>query len=241
MVPVAMGDAAVVVPVESPTQSPTECHSGAVGEQRLVNDRRPVEVDDLWVVLRNIDDLRIRWLDADDFILHHDDLLVIVSEHSLGIGFGADQLDGIVDFILLEVDGFPEGGGPGDVLRHHFEDRSKLHERDDCRIPAPDGLCWRLHHVRVLEQVLVSLNHIERAGRGRQDLCEQLVRVECDRRDQVFELSHRAFDVAGCICIQLRHEGFLSRGRRGRRRRRGLRSGKNGNAGAGEQPKHRME
>ena len=241
VVPVVMGDAAVVVPVESPTQPPTEYHPGAVSNDRFVNDHRPVDVDDLWVILGNIDDLRIRWLDADDFLLHDNDLLFVVGKHSLGTGFGTHQLDGIVDFFLLKVDGFPEGGGPIDVLRHHTDDIAELHERDHCRIPERDGFLWRLHHVRVLEQVLVRPNHIERAGRGRQDLGEQLVGIERDRRDQGFELLHRAFDVTGFIRIQLRHEGFPNCGRRGRWRRRGLRSGRNGKAGAGEQPQHGMD
>jgi hypothetical protein len=128
VVPVAVGNAAVVVPVEGPTQAPAERHPGAVGDQRVVDGHRAIDVDDLWVVLRNIDDLRIRWLDADDLFLNHDDLFVVVREHPLGIGLGADQLDGVVDILLLEVDGFAERGCPGDVLSHHRDHIAKLHE-----------------------------------------------------------------------------------------------------------------
>lgn len=90
VVPVVVGNAAVVVPIEGPAQPPTERDAGAVGDERFVDHHRVVDVDDLRVILGDVDDLRIRGFNADDLLLHDDDLFIVVGKHPLGVGFGAD-------------------------------------------------------------------------------------------------------------------------------------------------------
>ena len=225
-----VGDAAVIVPVKGPTQSPSDGHPGGVGHERFVDRHRSIDVDDLRVILRHIDDLGIGWLDPDDVAVLHVDLLVIVGQHPLGIGLAADQLDGIVDVFLLEVDRLTQAGRPGDVLGHHFDHIPKLHERDDRRIPVLDRLGGRFFQIGVLEKELVGLDHVERAGGGGQDLGQKLIRVEGDRSDQLFEFVHRAPEVVGFLDIQLRDKGGfgLVRGGGGGHRRCGRGRGDGG-------------
>ena len=95
------------IPVEGPAQPPAKRHAAGEGHKWLVDDDRLVDVDDLGIVLRNVDDLRVGWLDTDDLFLDHDNLFVVLGEHPPRFGLRANLLDGIVDVLLLEVDGFP--------------------------------------------------------------------------------------------------------------------------------------
>jgi hypothetical protein len=221
VIPVMVGDTTAIAPVKGPAQSPPEGHPGGVGHERFVDDRRLLDVDDLGIILRHVDDLWVGRLDPDVFAFPDVDLLVVIDQHSLGIGLGPDQLDRVIHFLFLKVDRPPQTGGPGDVLRQHLDHSPKWHQRNDRRVPVLHRLGRGLLQIGILEEKLVRLDHIERAGGGWEDLGKQFVRVERDRGHELLELRHRFLDVAGLVRLELWNEGLI--GLRG-----GLRGGRHG-------------
>jgi hypothetical protein len=201
----------------------------------IVDHDRSLDVDDLRIIDGHVDDLRIGWLDPDDPALLYVDLLVIIDQHPLGIGLGPDPLDRIVDFFFLEKHGLAQVRGPCDVLGQHPDHVRELHEGDDGGIPIENCLGRRLLDVGILQQKLVRLDHVERAGGGREDLRQQFIRIECDRGHHLLQFLHGTPEVGGFVGVRRRHENVPDLGgggwRRCGRRELGLGAGRDQEAG----------
>ena len=110
-----------------------------------------------------------------------------------GCRFAAQALHRRQAIRLLAQKGVAELLRPVELLRHHLEDARKRHQRFDARVPALpfQRLCQRI----AFERCILRIGHparrhddLERISGGRQDLDDQLVRIERDRRQDLVEL-----------------------------------------------------
>jgi hypothetical protein len=83
------------------------------------------DIDDGWVVLRHIDNLRIGWLNRvyglTGGLLDIDLLLRVAAQSSRGVGLRAETLDGGGYFGLIGCDCLTDCCVVIDVFRHHLE------------------------------------------------------------------------------------------------------------------------
>ena len=140
---------------------------------RAVNNRRVVHgnVHNLWIGRLNHDDLRR---------LLHDSHLGRGLEIAGGLGFRAQGLDGCHDLSLLIVKGLSQRGSPGEIVRQIGENRGKLRERLDARIPRL--LVHGLHQgasrqTRVLRHPVLRDRNLVRKRRRREDLGHERIRI----------------------------------------------------------------
>ena len=136
--------------------------------------------------MRHIDDLRVGRDDLDDLLLHHHDLLVTGYEVSRGIGLIADVLNGIHHILLLTDDRVPQLLGPGELLVHLSQDLGELQERLHAGRPVVAGRLVDL--ATVVFQVARRLHDVQGLGGGGQNLCQQGIGVQRDRRHELVEL-----------------------------------------------------
>ena len=94
VVPVVMMHHAAVTPVKRPAEPPADDHPGGKGQDRRMRDGL-LDVNDLRVVARDMNHLRIGRLDADDLVFPDVDLVLVLLEDVVLIGRGANGLDGI--------------------------------------------------------------------------------------------------------------------------------------------------
>ena len=153
---------------------------------------RPRAIDSRGVD-RRIDEFRIGWLDNNALAFGRYPLLRIGPERPRRRSLVAKTLDRIHDVSLLHYDRVAQLLRPVQLFVHHPQDPRKRHQRLDAGIPR---LCFdrggKLVSLEVrmsgILQPTIGFDDVERIGRGHQDLCEQCVRIERDRGEQLVEL-----------------------------------------------------
>src|SRR4051812_48473047 len=101
--------------------------------------RRRLRVDALRVVLRHVDDLRVRRLDDDPLLARRGRLrlhllLRVGRERSHALGLLAQLLDGVEDGGAIRGEDLAQPRGPGDLLRHRGDDRREQRQGDEARL-----------------------------------------------------------------------------------------------------------
>jgi len=100
-------------------------------------------------------------------------------------------LHGIHDILLLREEGVAELLRPVELLVHHRQHVGKRDQRFHARVPGffLDGLRDRIaFDVGMLLLPARRLHDFQRIGRGHEDLREQRIRIQRDRRDDLFQL-----------------------------------------------------
>ena len=178
---VVMGHESPAAPVPSPATPPpgitVVVDPRAKGNARAETQQRSsynlcctwLCKNDLGIVLRHINNLRIRGLDhyhlRATLVLHLHGLLLIAIERPQGICLLTETLHRIHDRRLIRSERLPDGGKVVDVLRHHVQDLRKINERNESRIKA-----LRLRRIRarlsaqphVLAQPVVNIEDLLR-------------------------------------------------------------------------------
>jgi hypothetical protein len=154
------------------------CHNGACSWP---------DVDNCWVVLRHVDNLRVGGLNdvygLTRGLLHLNLLLLIAAQSSRRVGLRAQALDGGGDFGLIGRNRLPDRRVVIDVLRHHLEHGRKGDQRDECRVKS-----LRLGTIGersagealVIDEPVVDVENLLGISGGRRDLSEERVRIERD-------------------------------------------------------------
>ena len=112
------------------------------------------------------------------------------------LGLGAQPLHGIHDIGLLRQEGVAERLRPVELAVHHLEDLGKRHQGFDAGIPVLllerriQLIASELRIVGILNPARGQVD-LERVGRGHQDLGEQRIGIERDRREKLVELLRR--------------------------------------------------
>ena len=100
-------------------------------------------------------------------------------------------LDGVHHVLLLAQEGVADFRGHIKLLAHGGQHGREIDQRLDARIP---GLFFELLGQNIPRALFVafrpaiSLDHLKGVGRGHEDLGNQIVRIEGDRRQQLGQL-----------------------------------------------------
>ena len=155
----------------------------------------PVAVDHLRFVIGNVEGIRHGGFDRDDLpallLPHAHDLLL--GRHQLlpVVSPRAHPLHGRHDVLFLRKERLAELLGPVETFAHHLQNRGRCNQRFDARIPVLLlGRCPLCLFLEVLVVVHPALgpHHFERIGRCHQNVRQQRIRVQRDRRHQRIEL-----------------------------------------------------
>ncbi len=156
------------------------------GKRRVLSPR-PRSVDNGGIVVRYVNEVGTHRL--------HDDLVVLIPDSLLGCRFQCACGDGefpqslnrIHHVALLGEKGVADLLGPLQIALHHSQGVRKGHERLYAQVPVLmlQGSRERVASqcgVGLVFQPVCSFDDFERIGRGREDLGDEGVRVEGDRR-----------------------------------------------------------
>lgn len=190
----------------APEESGSEPIVGRVGividraRERVVIVRRRTLINDdpLGLIVRNVNDLRLRPLDFNYTVVAADDLVIVAFEIPRRVSTLAKFLDRVHNFRLLIHDRFTERPGPIEIFIQVVNDLRIVQQCDDRIIPVFVRLEVRILFV-VFEKSL-RLHELKRIGRGRQNDRQKIVRIQRHRTDEFFELRGR---------IQRRRFGIL--------------------------------
>lgn len=163
---------------------------------------RITRVNDGWIILRNINHVRLRGLNLhhlisyvdrhlfddvrDDRVGHRDDLLLSRFQRSASLSLGSHSLDrirypfGLIDERVSEI------ARPLNVVVHLVDDIRELGDRFDIVVPRL-GIQLR-NIVRVFNESC-CLHDLQRIGRRRQHCRQQGIRIKRDGRDQFVQVS----------------------------------------------------
>jgi hypothetical protein len=205
-------------PVETEAEveaaSEAEAESGVIERGIIAVNRRSPDVDG--IIGRHIYHLRVGRLNDDDLLpsllLSCDRLLRRRRKIAITLCPGAHLLDRVHHVGLLREECVPKLGGPADILVQLRQRIRNCHQRLHAWIP---GLLPRGVHERLAAEVLVPLqplvcfHDLKRIGAGDQQLTQQRIGVESNRRHQVVELLRRPH-----LLRRLLHLGLLLRQRR---------------------------
>ena len=158
---------------------------------RLIRRPPPRAVDDRRVVVRQVDGFRIRKADDETRVLEIDPVLIGRRQTARGIRFASQVLHRIHDLRFLVEESIAEVFGPIEFLVHHVEDLRKRDQRFDARVPF--GLLCRAHcavavQPRIAPRPTRRLDDFSRISRGHQDLRQQRIGIQRDRRQHLVEL-----------------------------------------------------
>ena len=157
----------------------------------------PDAVDHRGVVGGHVDHLGARGLDDDGLrlaarglVLHLDGLLVVALEVARRLGLLAQHLHGVHHVLLLGEERVAEIRRPGQLLVHHGEHLGK--SRQGLHAGVPILLLHGVLEFVPLEPGVVldparRLDDLDGVGRRHQDLGEQRIRVERNRRHQLLK------------------------------------------------------
>ena len=173
--------------------------------ERFIGRIRPRAVDNAWVIDRHVvfigtcrlDDIGLRRCTAGRSCRPGGacDLLLRCRLQVAGsVRTRAQPLHGVEYIVLLREERVAEVLCPVELVVHHRQRLWNRRERLDARIPL-----LLLHRVLerltgdlgVLARPARRLDHLQRIGRRHQDLRQQIVRIECDRRHQLLDLCRR--------------------------------------------------
>ena len=154
---------------------------------RVVVINAPWLIDDylFGLVIRHVNYFFIGRCDLDNAIVVGDGLAFVGFEITGSISAIAKRFDSRQNVRLLVDNGFAEPPGPVDFLVHHVDDFGIVQQCDHRLVP---GLI-RLERAVLSEFVEETrrLHDFQRIGRRRQDNCQQIVWIQCDRTNQVLE------------------------------------------------------
>ncbi len=168
------------------SESDHRCRNDAAGGRPNVNCGG--------VILRHIDDLRIRRLNYIHSLacrlLHLDRLLRIAAKRTSGIGLSPQSLNRLRHSSLISRERLSDGGVIVDVLRHHLQHLREIHQGDKCRIESLtlSRIGQRgARQTRVLLQPGIHIQDFLRICRGRSDLRQQRIWIKSDRSQQLIQ------------------------------------------------------
>jgi hypothetical protein len=113
------------------------------------------------------------------------------------LGLLPQSLNGVHDAGLLSQESFTQPLCPGRLLSHHVEDLRKRRQRLHAQVPVHfvQGVVERVPlEVRVGLQPAVGFHNLIRIRRGYEDLREQRIRIERNRRKHLVQLG-----IAECL------------------------------------------
>jgi len=203
--PVAMPVASPVMPAPTISSEETDaepdsksdpCSSKEDSRHRvpawICDDRRTVY--EPRIIGRHIDHFRIGRFNDDGVPLSRYLFLFIAVEVAGLVGLLTHRLDDIGHILLLVGICVAEGRSPGEVLVHVFKNRGKLCEGLDARVPwlFVDffGQLLTLEFGMALHPA-VRLDNLSRIGGSGENLRNECVRVQGDRRDKLLQLLRR--------------------------------------------------
>lgn len=155
---------------------------------RVVTVNRPRLVDDNLgrLIDRDIDDLGVGRPDLDDVAVIGNDLPVVGAEIAGEQSAAPEVLRRSEHGRLVGQHGFAERPGPVDIVVHQAQDLGVVEQRDDRFVPGLVGLERRIL-LEIVEEA-GGPNDVERESRCRQNDPEQVIGIERDRRDELFEI-----------------------------------------------------
>src|SRR5882757_3940649 len=210
-VPVVVVIQLVMVPVSSPmVPTPTKAAENSDADSDAEENSRPdehvrtsdptriererVSVDIPRIVFRHINDVGISGRNRDSLPLARHILLRRGLQVSCLLRALTHYLNCIEDFLRLVYIGLSQRRGPGEVLVQHRKHRRKLRDGLHTGIPGlrirRSGQ-FRSLETRVLLQPPICFHHFGGIACGGNDLRNQRVRVQRDRRHQLVQLVRR--------------------------------------------------
>ena len=120
-------------------------------------------------------------------------------ELTIGVSTCSKLLHGIEHLTLLRQEGVAELLSPFELVAHHLQRLRQRSQRLHARIPGlllHRALERLAGHVRIDLRPARRRDDLERIGRGHEDLRQESIGVERDRRHQLLELRRREF----CRC-----------------------------------------
>src|SRR6266850_15901 len=218
----AVGDVGVVVvnhamavPVASPVMpAPTISAEGTDAEPESKSNPRPsqenprhgipawicddrVAIHQPGIIGRHVDDLRIGWFDDDRVALRCYLLLFVAIQVTGLVSLLTHRLHGIRHILLLIGISVAKRRRPGEVLVHVFKNRGELRKGLYAGVPGlfVDFFCQLLTlEVGMALHPAVRLDNLRRIGGSGENLRNEGVRVQRDRRDQLLQLLRGMFD-----------------------------------------------
>src|SRR5262245_61984135 len=109
---------------------------GRIPWVRRVSRIRPCPINYRRIIGRDIDDLRIRRLDFDDFLLDDYFLLLRGLQITGGLSLGAQPLNRIQDLLLILKKCIPQFLGPIELIAHFGKHFGEVHERPHAGVPV---------------------------------------------------------------------------------------------------------
>lgn len=137
-------------------------------------------------VIRNVDYFLVRRLDFNDAVLVADGLVFITLQISGRVSSVTKCLNGCNHVRLLCNNGLAQSPGPVDVFVHEFNDFRIIQECRNGIVPVPIGLQGWVGF-KPLEKTC-RLHDLQWIGRRRQNDREEVVRIKCDRADEILEV-----------------------------------------------------
>ncbi len=171
---------------------------GVAGPRRPAHRRirrpPPAAVDQQRVVIGDVNHERIGVFDVDDAALPRDQQRVVAAEVARRERALAQALDRVHHVGLLLEEGLAQVLGPVEPLAHHPDHARERDQRLDARIPVL--VLDRAHRLvalkpRVALRPARRLDHLEGIGRSHQDLRQQRVGIERNRRQHLVQLRLR--------------------------------------------------
>jgi hypothetical protein len=160
---------------------------------------RRIRIDNLRVVLRDVDDLRVGRLDHDHLLAGRrrgrlDLLLRAGLERTFGVRILPQALDAVEHRRAIRRERRAEARGPVQLLGHELHDGRKQRHRDEVRFEALDGR--RILQLGALQRSVRSEPRVQRDDLGRlggteEHLRQQLIRIQRDGSEQAVEISRR--------------------------------------------------
>jgi hypothetical protein len=151
-----------------------------------------VDNDDIRAVGRNIHDLRVGRRDRDCILLDGDLLLVVRLQRPVRHRRRPRLLDCLHHVGLLREDGLAELVGPLQVLIHAVQHVWKLEQHEYARVPLRIRL--RLGLAVVLAQEPGRLHNVRPRSGGRQNVSDQRIRIQRDRRHELLQFCRAELD-----------------------------------------------
>ena len=174
------GDDVVIAPVpvvaepEADREADSEC---------AINSR--VVIDGVPRITWDINDLGVGRLDFDGSIVGDDVFLRSARRQiPLGLGLGAEALDGIHDILLLVKKSHADLGGPSQVVIQPFEDGGVMRQALDAGVPR---LLVGGVDVAALADVTVGQDDLRGQGGGGENLSQQRIGIKGDGLEQLVQ------------------------------------------------------
>ncbi len=203
VVPTAAIDVVVMpVAIQIKPRADREADAKGNGVAKVVGPS--LHINNLRLIHRHINHLRVGRINIDNPLFHHDPLLLRRRQVTRGLSLQSAILNRSHHIFLLIEERCTKVLRPRKVLIHHRQHTGIIRQRLHTGIPAllRDAIA-QCGIVRVGFDEARGLHNVERESRTGKNLCNQRIRIERDGRDHFLELG----------CSELVH--LLCRGRCG--------------------------